>query len=146
MSSETQDPALARFVDFYNTYSAAWLERLPELYAADFEFHDPFGSIRADLDRLKAHFAKVLTQVQESRFLVEDALRGGERAYVAWTWRYRWKSFSPEKHVPGTTQLRFAADGRIVFHRDVFDAAQGFYEVVPLLGSVLRFARKRVSA
>jgi steroid Delta-isomerase len=146
MSVETSDPTLARFVDFYRTYSAAWLERLPEMYAPDFEFRDPFGVIHADYHKLKSHFRKVITQVHESRFLVDDALRGGERAFVAWTWQWRWRAGNPQKNVPGTTQLRFGADERIIFHRDIFDAAEGFYEVMPVLGSVLRFARKRVSA
>jgi steroid delta-isomerase len=146
MSSETQDPALARFVDFYRTFSLAWLERLPELYAPDFDFRDPFGVIQGDYDKLRSHFKKVLTQVHESKFLVDDALRGEDRAYVAWTWQWKWKKSSPQKNVPGTTQLRFAADQRIVFHRDVFDAAEGFYEVVPVLGGMLRLARKTVSA
>jgi steroid delta-isomerase len=143
MDYDRLDPALRRFCEFYRDYSPAWLERLGELYAPEVEFHDPFGTLRGDLGALKQHFGK-LFKLAESKFLVDDAAVGQHGAYVRWTWIWRWKAGSPQKHVPGVTWLRFGADGKVVYHQDLFDAAEGFFEVVPLLGGALRAVKKRL--
>ena len=44
---------------------------------------------------------------------------------------------------PGS-HLRFAADGRIAYHRDYWDAAEEVYEKVPLLGGLLRRIKRRL--
>ena len=143
MDYDRLDPALRRFCEFYRDFSPAWIARLSELYAPDFAFHDPFLSIHADLPHLQQHFAKV-TKLAVSRFLVDDAAVGQHGAYVRWTWVWRWRVKSPEKRVPGVTWLRFGDDGKVVHHQDLFDAADGFYDVVPVLGGVLRALKKRL--
>ena len=45
---------------------------------------------------------------------------------------------SAEQCIRGATHLRFAADGRVSFHRDYWDAAEELYEKLPLLGSLMR--------
>jgi hypothetical protein len=139
------DPALRRFAEFYRDFSPAWLPRLGEIYHPELEFLDPFGAIRGDLAHLEKHFGKLFTAIAESKFLVDDAARGQDGAYVRWTWIWRWRKGSPEKRVPGVTHLRFADDGRVRFHQDLFDAAEGFYDVVPVVGGLLRFVKRRVA-
>ena len=46
--------------------------------------------------------------------------------------------------VPGMTHLRFDGDGKITSHRDLFDAAEGFYEALPVIGGVLRAIKRRL--
>ena len=138
------DAPLRRFCEFYRDFSPAWLDRLGELYDPQFDFRDPFGEIRADLPALRAHFEKALTKLAENQFLVHDATVGQDGSYVRWTWVWRWKAGSPQKRVPGVTWLKLGPGGRVVFHQDLFDAADGFYDVVPVLGGVLRAVRKRL--
>jgi hypothetical protein len=138
------DPNLRRFAEFYRDFSPAWLPRLGEIYADKFEFLDPFGAIRDDLPALTVHFGKVFKNLHQSAFVVEDAAAGQDGAYVRWTWVFRWKKSSPEKRVPGVTHLRFGDGGKVVYHRDLFDAAEGFFDLVPVLGFLLRFVKKRM--
>jgi len=46
--------------------------------------------------------------------------------------------------VPGVTHLRLAADGRVAEHTDLFDAAEGFYETLPVIGGALRAIKRRL--
>jgi len=46
--------------------------------------------------------------------------------------------------VPGVTHLRFGADGTITHHRDLFDAAGGVYETLPVVGTMLRAIKRRM--
>jgi len=144
MDDRRLDPPLRRFCEFYRDYSPAWLARLGELYAPSFEFHDPFTVIRADLGQLEHHFAKAF-DLAASKFLVEDAAVGQDGACVRWTWVWKWKPGSTEQRVPGVTWLRFDASGKVVFHQDLFDTASSIFDVVPVLGGLLRALRRRLA-
>jgi len=42
------------------------------------------------------------------------------------------------------THLRFDDAGRVTHHRDLFDAAEGFYETLPVIGAMLRAIKRRI--
>lgn len=140
----TNELALARFKEFYDGFSASWIDRLEELYAPGFAFRDPFHTIEADFPALRAYFAKVLTALAYTKFIVDDLATGRDGSYARWRWQWKRKASDPVRDVVGLTHLRFANDGRIVFHHDVFDAAEGFYEALPVIGGALRFVKKRI--
>lgn len=135
--------ALARFRDFYDTFSPAWVARLEELYAPGFAFKDAFHAVDGDFAVLRTYFERVL-KLAETRFVVEDVATGSEGSYVRWRWEWRRRAQDPRRVVPGVTHLRFASDGRITHHTDLFDAAEGFYETLPVVGAVLRMIKRRV--
>lgn len=134
---------LARFTSFYDTFSEAWLDRLPELYAPGFVFEDAFHRVDGDFATLRGYFARILTALHESRFVVEDVATGKDGSYVRWRWEWRRKPKDDLHVVPGVTHLR-VADDRITYHRDLFDAASGFYETLPAVGTLLRAIKKRI--
>ena len=45
----------------------------------------------------------------------------------------------------GMSEVIFAADGRVSLHVDHWDAAQQFYERLPVIGGVLRMIRSRLT-
>lgn len=137
--------SLDRFRAFYDGFSAAWVDRVEELYAPDFEFRDAFHAVVGDYAVLRAYFTRVLTALAKSQFIVEDVATGGDGSYVRWRWEWARRAEDPLRIVPGVTHLRFAADGRIAYHRDLFDAAEGFYEALPVVGSLLRVIKRRVA-
>lgn len=134
--------AVRRFRAFYDTFSAAWLGRLPELYAPDFEFADPFHRIRGDFVAMKAYFTRVLA-LPHNQFTTLDTAFGDDGCYVRWQWDYKLRPKSFQYTAEGMTHLRFRS-GAIVYHRDIFDAAGDFYEHLPVVGGVLRFVKRRL--
>jgi len=140
----TDDAALARFRSFYDEFSPAWIARVEELYATSFVFRDPFHAIEGDFGALRAYFSKVLTALDTTRFTVEDIAKGSDGAYVRWRWEWRRKPKDLLRVVPGVTHLRLHTDGKIAYHRDLFDAAEGFYEALPVIGSMLRAIKRRL--
>lgn len=139
----TREDALARFRSFYETFSAEWLTRLDQLYAPSFELSDPFHTFTS-LPPLRAYLQRLIDHVVYSQFHVEDIATGGDGSYVRWRWEWQRKSRDPRRVLPGITHLRFAADHRITYHRDIFDAASGIYETIPVLGTALRAIKRRV--
>ena len=139
----TTADALARFRRFYDEFSAAWIERVEELYAPAFQFKDAFHAIEGDFPALRAYFTRVLG-LAETRFIVEDVATGADGSYVRWRWEWRRRAKDPRRTVPGVTHLQFDAHGKITHHTDLFDAAEGFYETLPIVGGVLRAIKKRL--
>ena len=140
----TTADALARFRRFYDEFSEPWIARLDELYAPGFAFRDAFHVIEGDHEALRVYFRRVLSALAETRFITEDTAIGSDGSYVRWRWEWRRKASHPLRVVPGVTHLRFAADGRITHHSDLFDAASGFYEALPVIGSALRAIKRRL--
>ncbi|MFT3693828.1 MAG: nuclear transport factor 2 family protein [Kofleriaceae bacterium] len=138
-----KDP-LDRFKRFYDEFSESWIARVEELYAPGFHFQDPFHRVENDFDTLRTYFRHVLTALAFTKFIVDDAATGEDGSYVRWRWEWKRKQNDPLHTVVGVTHLRFGADGKIIFHQDLFDAAEGFFETLPVIGSALRFVKKRV--
>jgi len=130
-----------RFRAFYDTFSAAWLPRLEELYAPGFVVEDPFRVFRGDFDEMRDYFKKVLA-LPASVFVTEDEATGSDGVYVRWRWTYKLFAWSKEKTIPGITHLRLR-DDKIVYHRDLFDAAIVF-EGVPVVGTAIRTSKRFV--
>ena len=61
----------------------------------------------------------------------------GDTAFVEWTMGLKIKGI--EFVYPGTTRLRFCADGKIVEHRDYFDFVGPTFAPVPLVGGFVRW-------
>ena len=46
----------------------------------------------------------------------------------------------------GATHLVLDAQGRILLHRDYWDAAEELYEKIPLVGALMRWLKTRANA
>jgi hypothetical protein len=68
----------------------------------------------------------------------------GDTAFVEWTTGLKIKGI--EFVYPGTTRLRFGADGKIVEHRDYFDFVGPTFAPVPLVGGFVRWLYGRFVA
>ncbi len=44
----------------------------------------------------------------------------------------------------GISHLRFDTEGKIILHKDFWDAAGGLYEYLPVLGGVMRWIKSRL--
>ena len=50
----------------------------------------------------------------------------------------------PPTLTPGISQVRFGADGKVIFQQDYFDAGSFLYEKIPVLGGEIRSIKKRM--
>lgn len=136
--------AVARTVRFFESISPADVARMGELYADDAFFKDPFNEVRG-VPAIARIFAHMFDQVDGPRFIVREAVCQGEAAFLVWDFRFTFRR--PLPAVPctirGCSHLRYAADGRIAFHRDYWDAAEELYEKLPAIGVLIRWLRRR---
>jgi hypothetical protein len=148
-------PGLARYIEFMTGLSVARLAELPAIVTDDVQFRDPFNTLRG-----RAAFAaclhEMLTQLGDLKIVVThvgplvptsgDSASVTEAHVLRWTFAGRLLRLGnrPWK-VTGMSEVHLAADGRVCTHIDYWDAAQGLYEHLPLVGSLLRWLRRKLA-
>ena len=138
------DPRLEQLIRFFEQIDPSNVSQLSRVYTPDAFFKDPFNEV-SGIDAITHIFRHMFDQVDSPRFIITNSVIQGEQAFLTWDFLFRMKRFSAEEHcIRGATHVRFAADGRVNFHRDYWDAAEELYEKLPLLGSLMR-ALKRLA-
>lgn len=134
---------------------AAWWEALtPEsvtagraLLAPGVRFKDPFQDI-AGVDRVEAMLRHMFAAIEEPRFRTLDAALGTSAGYLRWRFTGQRRGAGPGTPgfaIEGMSEVAFDATGRVAAHIDHWDAASQVYESVPVLGAVLRLAKRRAA-
>ena len=142
-----QTKRLDDLVSFFETLTPQSLERFPEYYAADAWFKDPFNEVRG-VEAIQAIFAHMYRQVDSPRFVVTDRVVDPGGAMLVWEFHYRPRRGRPDKSnvIRGASHLRFDADGRVICHRDYWDAAEELYATLPVIGWLMSRLRRALSA
>lgn len=140
-------PDLDRLIDFYQTLTPATVPRFAEFYAADAWFKDPFNEVRG-LAAIEGIFDHMFRQVSEPRFVVSERIVDEGGAMLVWEMHYRMRlpGARGAQVMRGVTHLRFGDDGRVVYHRDYWDAAEELYMKLPAIGCVMRGLRRVLAA
>ncbi len=128
---------------WYQTLSRDSLARIGEHYAANAWFKDPFNEA-SGLDAIRRVFAHMFEQVEEPRFRILERVVDDEGALL--TWEFTFRSGRRALVVRGASHLKFNARGKVVVHRDYWDAAEELYAKMPVLGALMRWLQRRLAA
>jgi steroid delta-isomerase len=90
----------------------------------------------------------MFTQVDAPRFAVGSSFRGEDGVMLLWDFHFRSRGpLAPQAmSVRGATHLRFDGQGRIILHRDYWDAAEELYAKLPLVGWLMRGLQRQARA
>lgn len=147
VDSTAETEALARFAAFFESFSSDRIERLlAETYADDIYFNDTLKTVRGR-STLAHYLADSAAAVEDCRVRVLSTTRTAEGEHLLrWHMVIRFKRFRRgiDTETLGMSHLRFDAQGRVVYHQDYWNAADGLYEHVPLLGSLIRMIKRRL--
>lgn len=136
---------LQALIDWFEHLSPATVDRVPDFYAANAEFKDPFNEVRGT-EAIARIFRHMFTQVDAPRFVIGSRFggEGGEDGVMLlWDFHFRTKGRRPQAiRVRGASHLRFDDAGKVVLHRDYWDAAEDLYAKLPLLGALMRLLRR----
>ena len=139
--------AVERIVVFFETLTPQSVERFGDFYTEHAYFKDPFNEVRG-LQEVQRIFGHMFDALQEPRFVITERVVDGEQCFLSWDFHFRFKKFKPEVNqtIRGATHLKLAADDRIRFHRDYWDAAEELYEKLPVIGGLMRWLKKRANS
>ncbi len=137
------DPDVRRIVALFEQLSPQNLPRLAEIYTPDARFKDPFNDVQG-LPAIQHIFEHMFMALDGPRFAVRDAIVQGDQCFLSWDFSFRMKRFNRQVQViHGGSHLQLSADGRILLHRDYWDAAEELYEKLPVLGALMRWLKGR---
>lgn len=143
----TPSPRVQRTIDFFERLSPADIAQIPTHYTDDAFFKDPFNEVRghAAIGRIFEH---MFVALNGPRFVITDCVEQGEGCFLVWEFRFCMKRFDTqtEQVIRGGSHLKYAADGRIAWHRDYWDAAEELYEKLPGLGALMRWLKRQASS
>ena len=120
-------------------------ETLPELLkyvSADVHFQDPFNDVHG-IDAMAEIFRHMFELVGPVRFTVYQAQAAGRVGLFSW--RFEGQLFGKPWVFNGTSVITFDEDGMVIVHIDHWDAAQNFYERLPLIGWLFAWLRRRLA-
>jgi len=138
-----EDPRVARLKEFFETLSPAAVEQLGEFYTPDATFKDPFNEV-AGVPAIQAVFAAMFRPVDRPGFVITRGFCDGDDAFLAWNFTFFFRDDAEtEQTIRGATHILFGPDGRVALHRDYWDAAEELYEKLPVLGSMMRWLKRR---
>ncbi len=153
---------LSHVVHFFEHLTVNDLKRLDEIYTQDAHFKDPFNEVQG-VESIQRIFAHMFESLIEPRFVIthqvghvspNEDLRNEPsevQCFVTWDFLFNMRRFNPEiTHVVrGASHLVLREEGgvwRIALHRDYWDAAEELYEKLPVVGSVMRWLKRRVNS
>lgn len=140
---ERPDDRADAYVRFWETMSEATLSQLPGLVTPDVHFADPFNDVRG-VEALHRVMAKTLRDLPELHFVVTNRAWHRDLCLMRWDFAARTRG-GRTLQIVGMSELTFAGD-KVAEHIDHWDAGRQFYELLPVIGTVLRLIRRRVAA
>ncbi|MCP5448410.1 MAG: nuclear transport factor 2 family protein [Chromatiaceae bacterium] len=131
---------LNELINWYSSLTPETLPQLSAIYHEQASFRDPFNEVRGQ-HGIAAIFEHMFEVTQQPVFRISSAQTEGTVAWVSWTFDCR--LYGRSISIDGVTRLDFADDGRVMMHRDYWDALDMLAEL-PLLGPVLRLIRRKL--
>lgn len=137
---------MQQLVSFFETLTPESIAKLPLHYSSQARFKDPFNDV-VGLEAIAAIFTHMFVSLEQPRFVVKERVRQGTLCFLTWEFHFRFRNF---KHgqpqvILGASQLVLSKTGLVEMHRDYWDAAEELYEKLPIIGSMMRWLKRRAS-
>jgi hypothetical protein len=138
---------VARLIVFYEALTPQSLAGLADIYAADAQFKDPFNDVQG-LDAIRGVFAHMFVALRQPRFVITRQVTQGGDCFITWDFYFYLGNYrrDVEQKITGATHLVFDSEGLVRVHRDYWDAAEELYEKLPLVGSLMRWLKRRANS
>jgi len=137
---------LSPFIDVYNGLTIGNLDTLEQIYSEELSFQDQLHSIHG-LKELTDYFAKLYRTVSSVKFELTNTLALDNVALIERNLSLSHPKLSNGKVilVEGARSLMFDQDGKVYHHRDYFDLGAMVYEHILVLGSLIRYLKRRLA-
>ena len=135
---------LKAYIRYFETLTPQSINDLDNLTGEDFTFSDPFNHLinRRDVKRL---FRQMFDDVDNPAFEISDSFWTENGTKAVLKWRFAGEAQKIGKlDFEGLSEIYFDDTGLITSHIDYWDAAQHFFEKIPLFGAILRMIRKKL--
>ena len=141
--------ALTAVLAFFEHIQVHDVSRLGTFYCDDAFFKDPFNEVRG-VPAIARIFSHMFDTLDAPRFVITASVQQDAQCFVTWDFVFAPKSAPRQTMtIRGASHLVLREDGgqwRVAMHRDYWDAAEELYEKLPVLGSLMRWLKKKLRA
>lgn len=145
--SHAEQRALERLESYFAAMTVDSVEAgTLEVYATDAWLYDNLAIVQG-APAIRDYFVHSASATRSMRVEFLQTLRDGIDYFVRWKMTIDAPGLADGAPMVsyGMTQFRFDADGRVLLHRDFWDAATGLYEYLPGVGGALQGLRARIA-
>ena len=138
----TPASAFERYRAVLQTLTGDSLDELDTVVSPQVVFCDPLNKVEG-ANKMKAAFAHLFDAATDVHYVIDDVAYGEHGAYFRWnlTATLSGKPWS----VDGVTHVVFDGAGLVTHHTEYWDAASQLFARFPVIGPLLRFARRRLA-
>jgi hypothetical protein len=133
---------LAAYGRYFENLTPDTLPEIARIATPDMRFRDPFNDVRG-IDNVVRLLGTMYAH-GTPRFEILDRALGQSAGYILWRFTNDPGGGRAPFMITGMSEIHFAPDGRISEHIDHWDSGGQFYERIPVLGWLIRLARKRL--
>jgi len=147
--TDTPEGAMDRVAHFFAHLKPADVMRIPALYTEDALFKDPFNEVQGH-SAIQHIFAHMFEALEAPRFVITQQVQQGAQCFVTWDFLFAMPQLQSGQTltIRGASHLVLREDHgtwRVAVHRDYWDAAEELYEKLPVLGSLMRWLKRRAN-
>ena len=146
-ASPEEQVALARLESYFSAMTPASVrDQTAAVYAPDAWLYDNLAIV-SGAEAIEQYFAGSVADTRALSVEFLQVIHDGPDYFVRWRMSVEADALNDGQPMVsyGMTQFRFDGEGRVLVHRDFWDAATGLYEYLPGLGGVLRSVRSRLA-
>jgi len=144
--SAAEKAAIDRFENFLaNLDEKTAREETTKVYAPDAYLNDTLKTLHGSA-AIREYFIRTAQGLDSMKVIFDDLAVSGRNYYFRWTMDTRMKHLAPGKTIRtiGVTMVRFDPQGRVILHQDFWDSAQGVWDHVPVLGTMIRWIQSKI--
>jgi len=144
--TEAEREAVSRFEQFLGHLDEKTArEETEKVYAPEAYLNDTLKTLRGS-PAIREYFVRTARGLESMEVTFDDVAVSGHDYYFRWTMETRMKHLARGRTVRtiGVTLVRFDPKGRVVLHQDFWDSAQGVWDHVPGVGTVIRWIQGKI--
>jgi hypothetical protein len=141
--SAEEKAGIENFKAYYKVFAEDIIRRdTKTLYAKEAFFKDGYKEVKG-VDAIETYFIATTKAIVSCTFDITDVIIHEGNYYFRWVMKLTVKrdKDNPIEQV-GMSHVRFASDGKVIFHTDYWDTSVVF-ERAPVIGSIIRWAKEQ---
>jgi steroid delta-isomerase len=141
--SAEEKAGIENFKAYYKVFAEDIIRRdTKTLYAKEAFFKDGYKEVKG-VDAIETYFIATTKAIVSCTFDITEVIIHEGNYYFRWVMKLTIKrdKDNPIEQV-GMSHVRFASDGKVIFHTDYWDTSVVF-ERAPVIGSIIRWAKEQ---
>ncbi len=148
--TDTPEVAIQRVVHFFEHLQPTDVTRMADIYTSDAQFKDPFNEVQG-VPAIARIFAHMFETLDAPRFVITQQVQQGAQCFVTWDFLFAMPRVESGRlqTIRGATHFVLREEAgvwRVAVHRDYWDAAEELYAKLPVVGSLMRWLKKRANS